>query len=319
MTNFVFSKIPPEKWPLICERQRDLFHSIEWQELLKRSFDVDTIYGWDAETESGISITVFRAGPFRIGYVGFPVGGTIGPKVSADSIIACLNETDFPVTLHVLRYPVSAFPTSPSIDVTVQANPETAILDLQQWDFSAHSKLRRDIKKAQRSEVKVVDISQPESQGEICYNLYKDTIKRNLGALRYNRRYFKKISEMSCENNQIRCLLAELGNEIVGFVIIVLQGKTAYYLHGAIDHSFKKYCVSDRLLYEAIEWAQDEGMTCFNLMVSPHDQPSLVRYKEKWGGETRNHTSYELSIRPFMSKLFKYSQSIHSLVSKYLT
>jgi len=51
------------------------------------------------------------------------------------------------------------------------------------------------------------------------------------------------------------------------------------------------------LLNEAIEWAKAQGSESFNLMSSPQGQDSLIKYKERWGAETREHRTYTLPVR----------------------
>ena len=45
-----------------------------------------------------------------------------------------------------------------------------------------------------------------------------------------------------------------------------------------------------------IRWAQAAGCESFNFMSSPPNQPSLVRYKEKWGGVTGVHRTYTMKL-----------------------
>lgn len=68
--------------------------------------------------------------------------------------------------------------------------------------------------------------------------------------------------------------------------------------------AYRQYSPSDLQFNEAIQSAREDGYERFNLMSSPIDQPSLVKYKEKWGGETRQHKLYTLPLRPSY-RLFK--------------
>lgn len=189
MSNFIFSTEPPLCWQDLCKKQGNLFHSLEWQTLLKQSFSTNIIYGWNAEIDTGIAITIFKVGPFRIGYIGFPVGGILGEQLLDNIDIMALSKAYLPSSIHLLRFPVSAFNENVEINLDYAITPETAIDDLQSWDLSKMPKLNRDIKKANRSGLRVVDASRLKSQGQICFNLYKETIRRNDGSLRYNENY----------------------------------------------------------------------------------------------------------------------------------
>ena len=84
----------------------------------------------------------------------------------------------------------------------------------------------------------------------------------------------------------------------MAFVVTVRHGAEANYLHGGFDAAFAAELPSDRLLLNAITGAQTEGLQIFNMMASPPDQPSLVRFKEKWGGITKAQSSYSVPLRP---------------------
>lgn len=320
MGHFVFTTTLPKCWQEICDEQGNLFSSLEWQTMLAKSFSTTTLYGWNAQNETGITITVFKAGPFRIGYVGFPVGGILGKQPIDGEMIAVLRKTHFPNALHLLRLPASAFHNTVKIDLESVTTPETAIVNLQTWELSKIPKIKnRNVRKANRAGLKVIDASLNSSTGDILYDLYRNTVQRNYGNLRYNLKYFKMLVELSGAQQKLRCILALIDGSIAGFIVVALHGKTAYYLHGAMDFSLKKYAASDRLMYEAIVWAKENEMTCFNLMASPIDQPFLIRYKEKWGGITKDQKVYEMPIKPLCAKAFKGSMLVYNSLNKLLS
>ena len=81
MSDYVFTLTPPQYWDSLCLESDDLFNRVEWHNVLSRGFGCETIYGWDRENRSGMSITIFKAGPFKVGYIGFPVGGMLGKEL----------------------------------------------------------------------------------------------------------------------------------------------------------------------------------------------------------------------------------------------
>jgi len=315
MKNFIFTHNPPKCWHESCVSQGNLFHSAEWQNVLHKGFNCQTIYGWNAKTETGFAITIFKVGPFRIGYVGFPVGGILGKEPLDNETITALQKAHLPTTLHLLRLPTSAFDDGPILDLDSITTPETAIVDLQRWQLSQVPKFQRNVRKAQNSGIKIADASQS-FYGTHLYRLYRKTILQHNGSLRYNTDYFSALIELSLTHPDLRCLLVFLGQEIVGFLVLALQNDTAYYLHGAIDTPLRTYGGSALLFYEAITWAKDRGMACFNLMASPNKQASLIRYKEKLGGITKEQKTYEFPIKPFYAKAFKRAMWFYNHVNK---
>ena len=295
---------PPAGWEEACLSRGRLFQAPKWQQLLANGFGSRTVYAWDSSMADGMAITVFHAGPFRIAYVGFPVGGTLSGCASSPSQLAALMQLQAPIRLDLLRVPVSAFSDSAAMDLQCGEAPETAILRLQEWDVRHSKKLHRDVKKARHSDLQVKPAFAP-SHGDQLYRLYRDTVARHGGALRYNAAYFRALVELSISQPGVRCLLAAAGGVIGGFVVVVKDGTTAYYLHGATVPAMKHLGVTDLLLLEGIEWARSQGAEVFNLMSSPPGQSSLIRYKEKWGGVTGTNRTYELVIRRLPTRLFR--------------
>ena len=313
MNIYSFSTEVPAQWDATCQADDALFHSREWQALLEDSFGSQSLYAWNADAHCGAAISVFKAVPFRIGYTGFPVGGMIGNTTpSAADFLAWRDQTDVQLPT-CLRIAASGFTNSEELPVTYESNPETAICDLQNWDLSSVSKnLRRDVRKAQRSDLST-DKPADESAAQAIFRIYQATVKNRGGALRYNEAYFSGLIKLAGQRSDLHVLLARHQNAIAGFVIAGSHGKTSYYLHGGTDIAYRQHSPADLLLNEAIHLSRDSGSECFNLMSSPNTQPSLVKYKEKWGGETRLHKTYTLAIKPSYP-LFKVAEKLYRLL-----
>ena len=163
-----------------------------------------------------------------------------------------------------------------------------------------------------RSELEVTDASTA-ADGAEAFKLYSETVKRQRGALRYNEAYFVNLIELARMSPQIRVLIARTAKTITGFTVVVRHGPAGFYLHGGTDLAFRQYRPSAMLLYTAIQWAQGLACSSFNFMSSPVDQQSLVSFKEKWGGETRQHRTYTLPLRPSYG-LFRVAERFQRLI-----
>lgn len=316
MTDLTISRNPPNSWDAYCQANNYLFHSHAWQKLLENAFRCRTSYGWNESADYGMAISGFSAGPFKIGYLGFPVGGLVGNRKPGPEI---LKEWDLSRSLfncHCLRLPVSAFEDAQTLALPYRSNPETAICDLQSWDINQVSKkLRRDIKKARRTNLTITDASSY-ADGSDLYSIYKGTIQRHSGSLRYNEKYFSSVTSLAGTHPGLRCMIARSEDRVAGFAIIARHKQTTYYLHGGTDLSLRHLSPSDLLLHEAILWAQENGSNCFNLMTSSSNQPSLVRYKEKWGAVTRQHRTYTLSLNLALCASFNIAERAYNLLRK---
>ncbi|MDH4055222.1 MAG: hypothetical protein OEV58_07575, partial [Gammaproteobacteria bacterium] len=180
MTDFHFSTSRPDHWESLCDESGALFSSGAWLDLLERSFKCRTFYA--SNENQGFAVTVFRGGPFRIGYLGFPVGGGVGRVVATGNIVEALKAADFSGKPICVRIPVSAFESDAQLELSCQSNPETVIENLQDWSLGSVSKnLRRDVRKAERSELIISEETDPEV-GCKLFDIYAQTVKQHGGS-----------------------------------------------------------------------------------------------------------------------------------------
>ncbi len=294
----------------MCEQEGSLFHSTDWQSLLAKGFGSETVYAWESNEKCGAAFTLFRAGPFRIAYLGFPFGGLIGDLALGNDLLDGFGKETSIQQPVCIRIPASAFAKSIDLSLPSITTPETAILDLQAWGHhSVSTNVRRDIKKAVRSGLTLSDTHSAEDGVQI-YKIYSDTISRHKGSLRYTQSYFSHLIELSATRPDIRVITARKSDQIAGFIVVVRHTDTAFYLHGGTYFPMRNQRPSALLFNEAISSAKSEGCRCFNLMSSPVSQSSLVQYKEKWGGVTRELPTYTLALRPTY-QLFNIAERIY--------
>jgi len=311
MNDYRYSDSPPPGWNQACDAGSALFAMPAWQRIIEQGLGASTIYAWNGS--AGSTLSVFRAGPFRIAYLGFPAGEHVGPGFRVTDILDSVATADLSHRPQCLRIPASGFSGAPELDLPWAGTPETAITDLQSWSLDEVSKnLRRDIRRSERSGLLVTEADDP-SQGDSLFRIYEDTIQRHRGSLRYSREYFRALVALSQQDDRLRVWLARDESAIAGFAVIALHANTAYYLHGGGAASYRTASPSDLLLSHSIASAKSAGCQCFNLMSSPPGQEGLVRYKEKWGGTTRQHRTYTLPMRATY-RLFRYAELAYRLM-----
>ena len=313
MTDFNFSEQRPDHWDFSCARAASLFQSGDWLQLLAECFRSKTVYAFDQAQASGSAITLFRAGPFRIGYLGFPLGRLLGNGALRSELLDQMATGLAAQAPVCVRIPSSAFAESDELQLPSVITPETAIPELQHWGHHALStNIRRDLKKAAGAGLELAD-AESADDGARLYQIYAATIKRHKGSLRYNARYFSRLIELAATRQDLRVITARKHREIAGFLVLAIDGDTAYYLHGGTNFELPNYHSAPLLFEAAIDAAKNLGLRCFNFMSSPADQPSLVQYKEKWGGITRQHKTYVLALRPAY-QLFKAAEKVYGMI-----
>ncbi|MCH8059865.1 MAG: hypothetical protein IIA11_05325, partial [Proteobacteria bacterium] len=161
MNGIAVSKQAPADWAAMCAAENLLFHSIGWNQLLEASFDVQTQYIWDEATGCGGAVTAFSAGPFQLGYLGFPYGGVVGGVRLSDAMLRSWQAQRSALLPMAMRIPVSAFAEPVDLQVPYVRTAETAIVDLPSWTIDMTSgNHRRDIKKSMRSDLEIGDANQ---------------------------------------------------------------------------------------------------------------------------------------------------------------
>ena len=195
---------------------------------------------------------------------------------------------------------VSSLDALPELDLPATLTPETAIVDLSAWGpQSTSSNIRRDLKKAGRAGLVCADACDSDCDAaETVYRLYEATIQRKQGSLRYTLAYFENLVRLSGSREDLRVIVSLKDGKIVAFNAVALDGTIGYYLHGGIDLCARDDRPGALLMYEAIRWARESGCESFNMLSSPVGQESLIQYKEKWGGTTREHRTYTQALRP---------------------
>lgn len=312
MSNVQFSLDVPRDWDDTAGKDAAVFGTSGWQALLESSFDCRTLYAWDDKCR--VAITVFRAGPFAVGYLGFPAGSIVGEPTTLPSVINELKVRQSLRGIACLRVSFSAFGARPDLTYSCVSNPETAITNLQSWNLMCASKnLRRDIRKAERTGLEI-DSKVDSTLGAELFGMYASTVKHHGGSLRYNAQYFSALLDLTRSNPAVKVYTAKHGADVAGFAVVIYHGDAAYYLHGASKTEFRQLSPSDLLLAEAIKEAASSNCGTFNFMASPPNQAGLIRYKEKWGGETRQMPTYTIPVSPAYP-IFRIAETIYRRIS----
>jgi lipid II:glycine glycyltransferase (peptidoglycan interpeptide bridge formation enzyme) len=241
--------------------------------------------------ETPLAFTLFGVGPFRLAYANFPIG-----LVTVEETLALTT----PDVAHFLRShgaQILNFSTPHKINNMNNFKgtylPETLIENLENWEESRlPADVRYKVRRSRREGLQVRKTTIKDSK--YLYAFYKATIARRSGQMRYNLEYFQALTTLAEHDQHLNCTVAFSAdrNEPCAFIVTAYDGDTAYYLHGGYDARYAHLRSGYGLMSLAIAHARDCGCKKFNLMASPLDQPALVKFKEKWGGKTRQTITY---------------------------
>jgi GNAT superfamily N-acetyltransferase len=193
-------------------------------------------------------------------------------------------------------------------DSATSGRPAVWVDDLQNYDINQSKKRRKDLAYARRSNSLITITDKPVDATQ-CYELYASTILAQGGKLRYTSSYFRKLHEISEKTSNIKIFSAVNKDKIVsGFVVLVLNGNESYYLHGAVDLDGRRHGLSDLLLEQLVQAAQENGALRLDFMASPWEQRGLIKFKEKWGTKTGLVVTCDVSGSIFGESIVAYSK-----------
>jgi len=289
----IVSPAPPDGW----SRRVTFFDQSGWCGVVEKGFGCQTLYVADQGHAWGICASVFSLHGFRIAYCHFPVGCRAIPPVGLNGMLSELAEVLAGEGVDLIRFSVQQdqCPDHPLVRGLSQQH-ETIIPNLASWELSGLSKhARRD---ANRSEREGFACRQADSEEDarLVFDIYRTTIARRSGNLRYTLPYFMALVEQADRSSELAVLLAERKGKVYAAMTLAIDGDTAFYLHGGNALEVPDPYAGDFLMLRAIEWAKSHQATRFNMLASSANQPGLVRYKEKWGGVSLPQWSFNMPV-----------------------
>lgn len=247
------------------------FSSAHWSSVLS-TLGARCWYGCGNRPED--RLFVFRRGGMRVAFAGFPVtpagftGLSDGLPERVDLIR--INHSCLDADVHAAH------------SRKVQRLPESVIPALSEWPRRNAKKLAKDRAYSRRQPVRL-EPAKPADAAAI-FEIYRSTVSRNGGALRYSLEYFRKLLSPEEHVPSLLMLVARssIDDSLAGFCFAAMNSGRGYYLHGGVDLKYRALGVSDLLLGEAIGWAKGEGGVEFTMMASPPEQSGLISFKRKW-------------------------------------
>lgn len=285
------SVVSDPRWAeLIAGRPSHVFHSPRWAAVLE-----DT-YGFDVRSRvlvaggEPLAGTAFVTVEDHLGtrHVGLPfsdfcdplVGGTEDLRALLDDVLDC----DHPLSLRSLGVSVACSEAGLAarggaawhrIDVTADESIMWETID---------SGARRAIRKAEKSGV-TVRAATSQADMRAFFRLHLGVRRRKYRLLSQPWSFFEAIWDRFIDPGHGLLLLAECDGAVVGGVVFLRWGDTLYYKFNASSPDALEARPNDAVLWNGMRWAHDHGLVSVDLGVSDHDQPGLIRYKDKYATE----------------------------------
>ena len=186
---------------------------------------------------------------------------------------------------------------------------QTAVIDLTQgieelW-MNLNKKHRNSIRKAQNSNVRIVEAESEDDIKYFYFVLWNDLVKRNAMVCNpYS--YFKALWDLSRKSNMIRFYFAEYGNKKIASLVVTYYKNMVLYEHGTFLREYSKVNSTNLLMWNAIEDGVARGYNIFDLGGMPPDENSGVyKFKAGWNGKIKQVDEYRKRFRFKMLREFK--------------
>lgn len=254
-----------------------LFGSTQWAYVIE-GLGCQSVLAWNEELQLPVVVPVFRRGPLRIGFLGFPLAGGAFDALTCGEFDRHAAELARELKLDIVR--------GTRCGLTDRAPgeclPEVWTENLPDWPGALGKRLRRDLAFAERA-CAGVSLSDRGGDPSAWHALYATAVRAHGGKLRYTPEYFCRLAAAAQDGAALRVFHAsDASGRTLGFAVLAVHQRSGYYLHGAVDASARKTGLSDLMLWRLMSHARESGLQRFSLMASPAAQEGLVRFKGKW-------------------------------------
>ena len=309
---------PGKEWDEFASRYTDLiFYQSVWSEVLRKGLGGQPLYFYLKEGDeivAGLPGILLSFKIFKILYASIPYGHLIG-ETSYYSVFLQLLEKEFRKRgIDQVRLAESPFFESYQPESFKPISAKCTLLDLRGFDkekiWEGYKKnIRRDIRKAQRGGITIHSGNSREGIN-IFYKLYLASMERNRAMAKYPFRWFEAIYEIMTKKGLGAILIAELDQVAIAGVVLIHSLTSIHYFHNGSQHEFLKFCPNELLVHTAIEKAFEKRISFFNFMGSDPNDLSLLRFKEKWGSQSKDIYTYVKDYHPFRCKIWELGKRI---------
>ena len=292
---------PGEEWDEFASRYTDLiFYQSVWSRVLKEGLGGQPLYFCLQEGEeivAGLPGILLDFKIFKILYASIPYGNLIGQKPYYPTFLELLEKEVGRRGIDQIRLTESPFSESYSPESSFKpVSAKCTLLDLRGYDkekiWEGYKKnIRRDVRKAQRSGISIRSGDSREDVN-IFYKLYLASMERNRAMAKYPLRWFETLYEMITRRGLGAFLVAELNEVAIAGVVLIYSASSAHYFHNGSQYEFLNFCPNELLVHFSLEKAIEKGNSFFDFMGSDPNDLSLIRFKEKWGAQSKDIYTY---------------------------
>jgi len=304
---------PGKEWDEFASRYTDLiFYQSVWSQVLQEGLGGQPLYFClreEGEIVAGLPGILLNFRIFRILYASIPYGNLIGEQEYFSPFTEILESEFRKRKIDQVRISESPFSKSQLPGDFKSIPAKCTLLDLRGLNkekiWEGYKKnIRRDVRKAQRSGI-TIRRGDSRKDANIFYELYLASMERNRAMAKYPLRWFETLYEVLTKKELSAIYIAELNDVAIAGVVLIYSVSSTHYFHNGSQYEFLKLCPNELLVHSSIENAVEKKITFFDFMGSDPSDLSLVRFKEKWGGQSVDTYTYIKDVNPFKSKIWE--------------
>lgn len=312
---------PGKEWDEFSSRYTDLiFYQSVWSMVLKEGLGGQPLYFYlmeGGEIVSGLPGVLLTFKIFKILYASIPYGHLIGEKSYYPTFLELLEKEFKRRGIDQVRMTESPFSESYPPEFFKPISAKCSLLDLRGFEKKNiwegyRSEVRRAIRKAQKHGLSIRRAT-ARNEMEIFYQLYLSSMERNRAMAKYPLQWFYALHEILIQKGKADVLFAVASEEeYAAGVVLVHSTTSSHYLHNGSVEAYLEHRPNDLIVDSIIQKGVEEGKTTLDFMGSDSNDLSLLRFKEKWGSQSKDVYTYVKDYHPFRSKIWEWGKRIGS-------
>ncbi len=311
---------PGQEWDEFASRYTDLiFYQSVWSQVLKEGLGGQPLYFClkdGGQIVAGLPGVLLNFRIFKILYASIPYGHLIGEKPYYSAFLQLLEKEFRRRGIDQVRLTESPFSDSYPPKSFKPISAKCTLLDLRGYDkekiWEGYRKnIRRDVRKAQRSGITIRSGDSIEGVN-MFYKLYLASMERNRAMAKYPLHWFETLYEIVTKKGLGAILIAELNEGAIAGVVLIYSPSSTHYFHNGSKYEFLKFCPNELLVHSSIENAVEKRISFFDFMGSDPNGLPLLRFKEKWGGQSKDVCTFVKDYHPFRCKIWEWGKRLGS-------
>ncbi|HUL21097.1 MAG TPA: GNAT family N-acetyltransferase [Thermodesulfobacteriota bacterium] len=302
----------PELHDFLEKNSASIFSRTEWSKVLEEGFDskvVSYCLRKDGKITLALPGIILDFKVMKMFYSNIPYGGFVGEMEYLPAFLPLLEGSLKKDHIHSLRIAKDSKTQFPEPEGYLKEMAFTHLLRLDEiteeslWE-NYKKRVRRDVRKAEKSGIRVEE-ARDLKEVDILFDLYLETMKRNEAYNVWTRKMLYAIHHHLVKKGEAEFLLAKLGGEVIGGMILLFSPETVYYFFAASAQKYLSLCPNDLLVHHGITLTIRQGKKFFDLMTSHQEDVALMNFKEKWGADKYPFNFYGKSLNPLRTWLWE--------------